>query len=451
MGAEAQTQELLTPDAVKALLTESVSEAVTAALKAANTVADEARPDATKSAAPTVITRRQAFPSISRAVIRASKGRLDGYEAEFTSAAKHVLGWGDDEIESAGSVIWPGSMEEALQVFEYMGAKQASDRVDIAIKSVEATKASTNDGSYSLTGGTAGGILVPPEFAQSLFAYALTSRNAVRRAGAFVYPATSNNVRFPRELTPAPASQIAEGGDMEAGAGNGDAVFAQQSIDVEKQYAYRKWSDELGADSDPAFNVFLNNTVIRDLRKQQDIQYLRGSGSTPQIQGIVGYSGLTTGPDLGANGRTPTHDDFHDAVYLLNAVDADANFAIGHPRVINTLRKKKDADGRYLMTTDGTPKGIGGNQADAMLLDMIPFFQTTNMLITETVGTSTDTTSVIVGDISQIGIIERGGLEVMISPHVYFKTGHLALRATQRTALVILQPSAVLTITGIRP
>ena len=127
------------------------------------------------------------------------------------------------------------------------------------------------------------------------------------------------------------------------------------------------------------------------------------------------------------------------------------NFAIGHPRNINTLRKKKDSTGRYLMTTDGTPKGVGGNQADALLVDFVPFFQTTNLLITQTVGNSTDCTTIILGDITQVFIIERGGVEVMISPHVYFTTHELAIRATQRTALVLLQPSAVTTITGVRP
>ena len=433
--------QLLTAEQVSGL----VSDAVKAAISAVNTVDPESRP-ATKSA-PNVITRQQAFPSLRKAVLGASSYRLDGYEAEFTQAAKQVFGYSDSDLSGPQSVIWPGTLDEALRVFEHMGAKEATDKVELAIKSVEATKAMNNDGSWALTGGTAGGILVPPEFAQSLFAYALVSRNALRRAGAGVYPASSNNVRFPRETTPAGASQVAEAGTMSSA----DATLASQSVDVEKQYAFRRWSDELGADSDPAFNVFLENTVIRDLRKQQDIQYLRGNGSTPQIQGLIGYTGITTGPSLGADGRTPTHDDFFDAVYNLNAVDADANFAIGHPRVINTLRKKKDASGRYLVSDTGVPKMVGGNQADANLLEFIPFFQTTNLAINLTVGASTDCTTVIIGDISQVLIIERGGVEVLLSPHVYFTTGEMAIRATQRTAVVILQPTAVTTIVGIRP
>lgn len=439
-------QQFLTQEQVKGL----VSDAVKAALAVANTVADADRPAATKTA-PAVITRRQAFPSLRRAVVRAAKGRLDGYEAEFTAAAKAVFGYGEDDDLGPSSVIWPGTLDEAYSIFEHMGAKAPADRVDAAIKAIDATKAMSNDGSYSLSGGTGGGILVPPEFAQSLFAYALTANNAVRRAGARVYPASSNNVRFPRESATAGASQVAEAGTMSSA----DATLAQQSIDVEKQYAMRRWSDELGADSDPAFNVFLENTVIRDLRIQQDIQYLRGSGSTPQIQGIIGYSGLTTGPSLGTNGRKLNHDDVLEAVYLVNAANAEVNFAISHPRAINTLRKEKSADGNYLMSFDGTPRAFGANRnpggPDAVLAGFIPFYQTTNVLITQTVGTSTDCSTMILGDISQVFIIERGGVEIMLSPHIYFTSGEMAIRATQRTALVLLQPAAVSTITGIRP
>ena len=458
MGDQAP-QDFLTPDAVKGLVTE----AVVAALAAANTVADADRPEAVKSApaVPNVITRRQAFPSLRRAMLRASKGRLDGLEAEYDAAAKQAFGYNkpdsfasadgnvDDGLE-AGSIIWPTTMAQAYSVFETMGAKKESAAVDLAIKSMEATRAFNNDSAWTDSGGTAGGLLVPPEFAQSLFGYALTAKNAVRRAGATVYPATSNNVKFPRETVVAGASQAAEAGTMSSA----DATFAQQSIDVEKQYAFRRWSDELGADSDPAFNSFLENTVIRDLRVQQDQQYLRGSGSTPQIQGIIGYTSLTTGPSLGTNGRKLNHDDVLEAEYLLNAVDADANFAISHYRAKNTLRKEKDSAGRYLMSLDGTPRAFGPQRADgpdAILADSIPFYGTTNILLTETVGSSTDTSTMIVGDISQVFIIERGGLELMFSPHVYFTTGEMAVRATHRTALVILQPSAVLTITGIRP
>ena len=440
-------QEFLTPDAVKGL----VSDAVKAALVEANTVSDADRPGAVKSAAPTIITRRQAFPSLRRAVMRASKFALDGYERDFDQAAKAVFGYKSDDLEGGQSVIWPSNLDEAYRVFEYMGERSATEKVETAIKAVEATKAMNNDGSYSLSGGTAGGILVPPEFAQSLFAYALTANNAVRRAGAKVYPASSNNVRFPRETTRAGASQAAEAGTMSST----DATLAQQSIDVEKQYAMRRWSDELGADSDPAFNVFLENTVIRDLRIQQDIQYLRGTGTTPQITGLTAYSSLTTGPSLGTNGRKVNHDDILDAVYNLNAVNADCNFAIGHPRVGHTLRKEKSADGNYLVSPDGTPRGYGSNQnpngPDWVLAGFIPLYNTTNLSIAQTVGSSTDCTTLIMGDINQVFIIERGGLELMLSPHIYFTTGEMALRATQRTALVILQPSAVTLITGIRP
>lgn len=430
-------------------VTDLVKGAVADAIKAVNTVTDDARPAAVKAEAPAIITRTQAFPSLKRAMKNALHSKQDGYEAEFTAAAYKAFGYndlGDNDSVTPGAVIWPKSLEEARTVFETMGASKHRDRVDSAIKAM------SNDGSYALTGGTAGGILVPPEFAQSLFAYALAPRNALRRVpGVRVIPVTSNNIRLPRESVRAGASQANEAGTLTPT----DATLAQQSIDIEKQYAMRRWSDELGADSDPAFMAFLDATVVRDLAIQQDSQWLTGNGTPPQVYGLINYSGLTTGPSLGTNGRTPSHDDILDAVYLLDAVNADADFAIGHPRAINSLRKVKDAQGRYLITPSGSPQAVGagfnGSGADAVLADVLPFYKTTNLSITQTVGSSTDCTTIIVGDSRQVVILERQGVEVMFSPHIYFTTGEMAVRATARSAVAILQPTAVTLITGVRP
>ena len=136
-------------------------------------------------------------------------------------------------------------------------------------------------------------------------------------------------------------------------------------------------------------------------------------------------------------------------------INANADFAIGNPRVINTLRKKKDANGRYLASFDGTPRGFGNANnpggPDAIMADFLPFYKTTNLIRTQTVGTSTDCTTVIIGDSSQVLILERQGVELMASPHVYFTTDELAVRATARSAVAILQPTAVTLLTGVRP
>lgn len=441
---------------------ELVEDGVKAALAAVNTVDPASRPPSPASpetiGAPAWIKRRR-FPSLTRAMKSARAGSFAkaGFELEVSNAAKRLwYGQANDDVGER-SIVWPTTVEQALQLFDHMGETGATkdlDRLDDAIKSVEsssrATKAMSEDSSWALTAGTAGGILVPPEFLQSLFAYALTPKVALRRVpGVMILQVSSNNVRLPRETTRAGASQAAEAGTLTSA----DATLAEQSIVIEKQYAFRRWSNELADDSNPSFMQFLGKTVVRDLAVQQDSQYLQGSGSTPQIQGLIGYTGVTnpTTPN-GTNGGSPDFDTFHDAVYQLDLVNADCDFVIAHPRVWNTLRKKKDADGRYLMSPTGIPIGFGDSAGNprGLLLDYIPVFTTTSLSIALTVGTSTDCTTVIMGDSSQVVILERAGIELGFSEHVYYTTDEMAVRAIARSAVAILQPAAILTLTGNR-
>ena len=438
---------MLTADQVSELVKGAVADAI----KAVNQPDPAARPAAPAAGAPTFL-KRSYIPSKGRALrLIAEHAKLDGIEAEIHAAGKslwyHQLASGDSVSDT--SVIWPRTASEMVEVLSTIGETKSADRLDMAIKAM--TEAVT----YTLSGGTGGGINVPPEFRQDLFAFALAPRNALRRTpGVRVIPVTGHDIRLPRESTRAGASQASEAGTLSSA----DAVLAQQTITIEKQYAMRRWSGELAADSDPAFSAFLDATVVRDLDIQQDIQWLRGTGSTPQVTGLLSYSGLTTSTApcaVATNGASLTFDDVFTAAYDLDAINSEANFAIGHPRVLHTQRTKKDADGRYLISTDGTPSGVGlarnAGGPDAMLANTLPFVKTTNLLITQTVGTSTDCTTIIVGDASQVLILERQGIELMVSPHVYFTTDELAVRAIARSAVAILQPTAVTLLTGVRP
>lgn len=435
---------MLTVDQAKDLVTAAVGEAI----KALNPPDEAQRPgqSAEKGIGANVNLRRyNPFPSLLNSMKSAGRGKFDAstaYERDFQQAAKEAFGYvGKEDDIGPQSVIWPTTARQAYTVFDLMSEKGAAaevDRLDSAIKAM-----SEDISSVSITGGSAGGYLVPPEFAQSLFAYALAPEVALRRvAGIRTYQAQGHIVFFPRESTRAGASQAAEAGTLSSA----DATLSQQSVVVEKQYAFRRFSSELARDAQPAWSEFLSNTVIRDLAIHQDSQYLTGTGSTPQITGIINYSGLTTGPSLGANGRTVTHDDFIEADYLLQVANArGANFVIAHPRTENTLRKQKDNEARYLVSADGRP-----TVAPFPAAGYLPITKTNNLSIAQTVGGSTDCSTAIVGDSSQIYIVERQGIEIAASEHLYFSSDEIAVRAIARSTLVILQPAAVSLITGIR-
>lgn len=440
-------------------LSDLITGAVDKAIKAINPPDPAQVPgQSTKSVGANVNLRRyNPFPSLQRAVNAAKAGRFDdksAFERDFVQAAKLAFNYVGEGADGVGdhSVIWPTNLDEARTVFAYMGEREAAkslDQIDAAVKSIDATKAMTEAVTSTFTAGTAGGYLVPPQFLQSLFSYNLAPRVALRNVpGINVVQVDSPTVYLPRESTRAGASQASEAGTLTVA----DATLGIQTITIQKQFASRRWSSELANDSNPAFSSFLSNTLGRDLALQQDSQYLTGSGTPPAITGILNYSSLTTGPSLGTNGRTIKNDDILQAAYLLENANSEANFVICHPRTLNSLRQEKDNEGRYLVSTQPVAWVGASTQAgpQKVLAGYIPVQTTTSLSITQTVGSSSDCTTVIIGDAGQVYIFERQGIEIMFSEHVYFATDELAVRAIARSAVAILQPSAVELITGVR-
>lgn len=456
------TEKFLSMDQVKTL----VSEAVTDAVKGINKVDPDDRPAAAKSAVVSNFSRqRYAIPRLGEAM---KAGYVGGWRQSQTfakdvhEATKDLFGFNSPDqkneedpfiesfeggAKSTRSIFWPKSREEFVEVLWAMGEKRAAknaetDQVDAAIKAM----------SENLGGAGAGGALVPPQYLQDQFAYALTSTVAVRQIpGVTVLPVTSYSVILPRESTPAGGSTALEAGTLNAQ----DATLSQQTITVKKQYGFRRYSNELFADANPAWMEFLAKTLTRDVALVQDLQYIEGSGSGSNIQGIVGYSGLTTGPSLGTNGRTPTFDDFFESQYLLRVANSEPDFVIAHPRVLNTLQKQKDSTGNYLMSNMNgynPPKsygtGLDGSPPKAVLIGALGTYFSSQASIARTVGSSTTATTIIVGDSRSLVILERQGLEVAFSEHLYFNTDETAARCIGRSAIALIQPTAVTTIAG---
>lgn len=444
-------------EGLQAVVTESVS----AALKAVNTVDADARPGAPAAPASNVNLRRYGPPRLGVAM----KGLFNGFrqssafERDLSQAAADLFGYkgekddGDDPfieevgtVKSQRSLIWPKSRSEMVDVLYAMGEKRTAKDVDYLDATIKAMSEGT---------GSAGGYLVPTQYLQDAFAYALVSTTAVRQVpGIQTMPVVSNVVALPYESTRAGGSTALEAGTLSAQ----DATLSQQTITVKKQYGYRQYANELLADANPRWMEFLANTLVRDVGLVQDLQFIEGSGSTSNIQGLVGYSGLTTGASLGTNGRPQTFDDWYDTQYLLRVANAEPDFAIGHPRVLNSLGKIKDSTGNYILSNrnginapNGFGTGLPGAAPKAVILDTIPLWFSSQINIARTVGTSTDCTTVVIGKSDQVVILERLGIEVAFSEHVYFANDQSAARAIGRSAIAILQPSAVATIAGIRP
>ena len=437
--------EFLSADAVKDIVKDAVSEAV----KAVNTVADEDRPAAVKSV--NIAKRAYGLPKVGVAMKAVTRGndRDAGFEKDFSQAASEIFGYGADR-EGSRSIVWPKTMDEAVQILDAMGESKHADLVQSAKAMAE--------GSVGV-----GGALVPPQYLQEAFAYALVPGIVVRNLpGVTVMPVkTGTTVYLPREDVRAGGASAAEAGALTAQ----DVTFAQQAITLKKQYGYRQFSNELLADADPAWNQFITKTLLRDVALYQDAQYLEGAGTGNFVTGFSAYGSTTTGPIPGTaggtNGGTIVLDNILDAVYNLRAVNVEpqqgSGFFIMHPRTLNTLTKIKDTTGNYIVSSFqgvNTPMYFGGqlpgsNGPKAMLLG-VPVYLTSQIGIANTVGTSTDCSNIYVGDASKVIILERQGIELAFSDQVGFANDQSAWRAIGRSAVAITQPTALEVIKGVR-
>ena len=449
-----------TPEQLQSLIKDSV----TSAVREVNKPAEEDRPAAPEATrnAPAFNRRRYGLPRLGKAMAAGYRGgwrASEGFEKDLSQATQELFGYkgeslaaDDDPVigeigsgKNYRSIFWPKSRAEMLDVLYAVGEKTAAaelTQVDMAIR--------------AMAEGTSGGgaELVPPQYLQDRFAYDLVSTIAVRQVpGIRWMPVRSNSIVLPREVTPAGASQQDEAGTLTAQ----DATLTTQTIAIQKQYGFRRYSNELLADADPAWNEFLANTLVRDVALQQDIQYLEGSGAAPEIQGLYDYTG-NTDVSMGTNGASPDFDMAYDTQYALRLIGAEPDFVIAHPRVLNSLAKIKDADGNYILSNMsgvnapaafGT--GIPGAAPKGVILGTIPMWFSSQINIARTVGTSSDCTSMFMGASNQVLGLERQGIEIAFSEHLYFNTDETAARAIARSAIAILQPDAVAQINGIRP
>jgi HK97 family phage major capsid protein len=151
-------------------------------------------------------------------------------------------------------------------------------------------------------------------------------------------------------------------------------------------------------------------------------------------------------PSLGANGATPTLDNFADMVASFEAANADRERAVWFmaPRTWATVRKIKDTQSRYQLSP------VPSTAEDRSLFGL-PVRTTTNIPITETVGTSTDCSHVLLTDMSQVVVARARDVSVELSRDYAFNADQTAVRVVARFDINLMQPLSTVLMTGARP
>lgn len=290
----------------------------------------------------------------------------------------------------------------------------------------------------SLTEGTdsQGGYMLPA-FLQGQMLDALAPVSALLTAGAgvSVLDQGAKSYRLAAMNTIPTAAWRAESGAV----ATSDPAF--RSVDlIPRSLAFQfKVSRELLADASNLEQA-LFNVIAKAFAKELDRAGLRGSGTPPEIRGVLNTSGIQLVTN-GANG-------------------ASLNTAIWYANFITALQSILEADGpmptgaimapRSLATLAGLLDTTNQPRRKPTVLENWNFVATSQIPKTLTVGTSSDCSEIYIADFSTVCFFMREAVSIRKLIELYAGTGEVGFVCHVRCDLGVLYPAAIAVATGVR-
>jgi HK97 family phage major capsid protein len=283
----------------------------------------------------------------------------------------------------------------------------------------------------------AGGYLVQEEV--GAFHDRMRANNVILAAGPKIADMGSDALVLPGLSASTTVQTPGEGGSIT----ESDATFQQVRLTAKKYIVRTVASSEWLSDSNPAAREIIADDHARQLASRLDLDMLEGNGT--MIIGLRRKAGITS-TSLGANGATPTLDNLQDALYRLEAANADMTRVAWFmsPRTWQTFGKLKDSQNRYQLQPDPT------TEARRSLFGR-PVFVSSQIAITETVGSSSDCSYIIAADMSRVVVGRRLDLTVLYDPFSKSSTDQVVIQSTVRYDMNVLHTGACEVITGVRP
>lgn len=224
-------------------------------------------------------------------------------------------------------------------------------------------------------------------------------------------------------------------------------AFGETTESVRKIATILPVTDEMLADA-PQISAYVNQRLVLFIKITEENQILLGSGTAPNIQGLVG-AGRNS---VGTYARGTVDDN---ALALFKAMNGtrgssqlDMDGIVIHPTNWQAIRTAKDTGGQYY---GGGPfyGPYGGPQGPAGASQ----FSADNLWGVRVVVTSAITVgSALVGAFGQGGAVYRRSgvaVEATNSHSTWFADNITALRAEERLALAVFRQSAFTVVTGL--
>lgn len=227
---------------------------------------------------------------------------------------------------------------------------------------------------------------------------------------------------------------------LEAGAlATSEPVFRSVDINPQSLSFQFKISRELLNDSSN-LDQALFNAIAQAFAKELDRAGLRGSGTAPEIRGILNTTGIqaVTNGNNGASLATTAYSNFISGIQVILAANGPMpTAAIMSPRSLTGLAA--------LLDTTNQPR------QQPKILDNTQFIATSQIPNNLTVGTSTDCTEIYLGDFSSVIYFMREGVSVQLLKELYAGTGEIGFACHTRVDVAVTYPAALAVVTGVRP
>ena len=342
----------------------------------------------------------------------------------------------DSDGRRIGTVLTSDVLNSSTSIAAAMGVTPPAD-LDLAnfvrgVANMRTTDAVRN----ALTEGTntAGGYTVPSILLPGVLS-ALAPASSLVAAGASIALVQDQAKSFTVagvDSLPTAAWRAESGAVAES-----DPAFRSLTV-TPRSLAFRfKVSRELLADS-PNLEDVLRQVIAQAFAKELDRAGLRGSGTAPEIRGLLNIPGVNAIAS-GANGATLAgYAKFINASRAIKELNAPApNAAIMSPRDEETVALFVDSTGQPLRRPEA--------------LAAWNFYTSSQIPTNLTVGTSNNCSEIYVGDFSQFVYFIREGVSIQLATELHAATGEVGFICHTRVDVAALYPQAFAVITGVKP
>lgn len=259
---------------------------------------------------------------------------------------------------------------------------------------------------------------------QSLLVQPLEAASVFLASGPKIID-TNGPIRIPRIASGLTVGFVGEGAQIpESSVGLDEVTMLPSTLKSLKVIS--RVTAEVLRSSAVALDAILKQRLSTDTAAALDNALFTGTGASNTIKGLLNQTGVATGV---LDATEP--DSFLDGIGTARANEVKPNRWFLSPADYLSVRKIKDADGRYILQPDLTATG-------QEVLFGVPV----------TVTSRIPTGKAALADMNLVAVARDMAPSITVDSSRYFDTDEVALRVVTRYDLALLQPKAVTILTA---